>query len=505
VKSRKVPNLEQLHQAVDGAASGRANAADDLVLFLRAISRGRDVGLLARAERALAEANPRMWLLLDASARKQAVVTHRHVAGRHGSLERLLAACHPNGFVREAVVAAIAKRDVDVALPMLALRAADWVPEVRDRARQACQRHLDDAPAEAITFLAPVAFAVRARREGGWLVAALDSLLRDGPPEALTTALAAADWRVRRFAYGIGLSTGRLSAEQLLHAATTDHDLPIRVMCAEAAIRAARAAGDGDVPRRLLASRAAAIRAEAVYSLGAAGETGPAIEALVDRSALVRATAQVVVRRAGTDPATRYRALLAGQEPPDPTVIAGLGETGTRSDIDLLRPWLTHPGSRGRAETVRALRRHGDTSPRLLLPLLADPVSSVTRQVTLSVLTQVTALDEDVLRSFLHDARPHHVRTAAYRLLRACDVWTRISVDLELVDDPVPAIRGDARADLANWIAHESATTYSFPDKARAAELSALLAAAEASLGPGQTDLLRFHLSAPDRRYRVRG
>jgi HEAT repeat protein len=265
-------------------------------------------------------------------------------------------------------------------------------------------------------------------------------------------------------------------------------------MCAEAAIRAARATGNDDVPRRLLASGTAAVRAEAVHALGAVGEVGPAFEALADRSALVRATAQAIARRAGTDPATRYRALLTEQQPPNPCVIAGLGETGTRSDVDLLQPWLAHPTSRGRAETVRALRRRGCTSPQLLLPLLTDPVSSVTRQVMLSLFGQADALDEDFLRPLLHRARPRHVRMAACRLLRAHDTWTRISVDLQLADDPVPAIRTDARADIVNWLVRDAATTYSFPKGSRADELAALLTGTEAVLGPERTRLLRFHL-----------
>ncbi|ROP34820.1 hypothetical protein EDD40_0024 [Saccharothrix texasensis] len=500
-----VPSLEQLHHAVDGVTGGRAGAVDDLASLLLAVGRHGDTDLVARAEQALVGAKPRLWLVLNGAGRRGlwnvsawAGGAARRVATDHpGPLELLLAACHPDGFVREAAVAALSELDDVIVLPALALRAADWVPEVRDRARRACRRHLDRAPTEAVTFLAPVALALRARQAGGWLAAALEGLLRDGPPAALTAALAAEDWRTRRVAHAIGLDTGRLGIDQLVRAATTDTDLPIRIMCAEAAIRVARATGDRDVPRRLLTSGTAAVRAEAVRALAAVGEVAPAAEALADRSALVRATAQAVVRGAGTDPATRYRVLLAEQQPPDPSVIAGLGETGTSSDADLLRPWLAHPSSRGRAEAVRALRRRGHTSPQLLLPLLADPVGSVTRQVTLSLLHQSDTLDERSLRPLLGQPHPPHVRVAAYRLLRAHGPWTRISVDLHLVNDPGHAIAADARTDLADWLRHDAATAYSVPRGPRADELSALLAEAEPILGPEQTRLLRFHLGLP--------
>jgi HEAT repeat protein len=498
-----VPSLEQLHNAIQGTASGRADSADTLASLLLAVSRCGDTDLIMRTSQALVAASPRMWLGLDVSARRSIwhvpqwthAVTRRLAGDAPGSsLDLVLAACHPDGFVREAAVAALSEIDDVAVLPALALRAADWVPQVRSRARAVCQRCLDHTPTEAITFLAPVAYALRARQAGSWLADAVDNLLRDGPLEALITALAADDWRTRRAAYTSGLKSDRLSVDQMLHAATTDSDLPVRIMCAEAAIRAARAIGNRDVPRLLLASRTAAVRAEAVHALGTAGEIAPAIEALSDRSALVRATSQAIARRAGTDTATRYRELLAEQQPPNPSVIAGLGETGAHSDIDLLRPWLAHPSSRGRAETVRALRRRGCVSPQLLLPLLTDEVSSVTRQVTLSLQPQADMLDEHYLRQLLDQSCPLHVRMAAWILLRAHDTWTRISVDLQLVDDPVQAIRSVARADLTNWLTLEAATTYSSPQGQRADELSALLANAEATLGAGETRLLKFHL-----------
>ncbi|NUT95482.1 MAG: hypothetical protein HOY78_25980 [Saccharothrix sp.] len=276
-----------------------------------------------------------------------------------------------------------------------------------------------------------------------------------------------------------------------------------------------RASDDPEVSRRLLGSGTAAVRAEAVRALAAAGEIAPATEALTDRSPLVRATAQTALRRAATDPATRYRTLLTQQppqpsavaglgaqppepiadlaaQPPRPSVLAGLGETGTRRDADLLRPWLAHPSSRGRAETVRALRRLGDIPSQLLLPLLTDPVSSVTRQVVLSLIRQ--PLDEHFLRQLLRDPHPPHVQWAAYRLLRAQGDWTRVSVDLELIGAPDHAAHLAARVDLATWLGHDAATTYSSPKGPRATELATLVTAAEPTLGPHMTRLLRFHL-----------
>lgn len=496
----EAPSPERLDRAVADTAGGSSDAAHGLASMLLVI--GRDDDLVAHATRLLAEAPLPMWLTLDASARRwnapqwTEVAARRLAAGGAGLFDLALAACHANGHVRQAAVTALGARD-DV-LGLLAVRAVDWVPQVRDRARLVCGRWFARAPVRAVTVLAPAALALRGRREGQWLADAVETTLRTGPPEAAAAALASGDRRLRRLAHTTALDTGRLDLDHLTRTALTDADMPIRVLCADAAIRAAGRTGDRAVPRRLLASGTAAVRAEAVRALAAAGELGPATAALTDRSALVRATAQAAVRRAGTDPATHYRAVLADQRPPLPWAIAGLGETGARPDTALLRPWLDHPSSRGRAEAIRALRRLGDTPRRPLLTLLEDPVSAVARQAVLSLLPGADTLDEHALRPLLRPPHPPHVHWAAYRLLRARDTWTRLSVDLELATDPGHPVHANARADLTAWLRHDAATTYSTPSADRAAELSGLLAAAEAVLGPETTRVLRFHFGLAD-------
>ncbi|WP_345365055.1 HEAT repeat domain-containing protein [Actinoallomurus liliacearum] len=107
----------------------------------------------------------------------------------------------------------------------------------------------------------------------------------------------------------------------------------------------------------------------------------------------MRATAQWAVRREGRDPAVLYREALAT----DPaagrirTLVAGLGECGTRQDIDLLLPFLEHPSPRVRAEAVRAVRRLGVSLARIA-PMLADPAPVVVRAVGKALRTEPDAV-----------------------------------------------------------------------------------------------------------------
>jgi hypothetical protein len=59
----------------------------------------------------------------------------RFEAGEAGAIATVLASMHRSGHVRQAAVEAMCASDRSRLLPYVALRAADWVPQVRDPAR----------------------------------------------------------------------------------------------------------------------------------------------------------------------------------------------------------------------------------------------------------------------------------------------------------------------------------------------------------------------------------
>jgi HEAT repeat protein len=430
----------------------------------------------AGARRTLTGNDPWLWIAFDAATRSYWERSRDRWPTPHSAA---IAACDRSGWVRETAVAEIAEIGDPALWPVLVLRCADWVPQVRSRAREVALRCLAEAPKVAFEAFAPLAFALAKRVEGQWLATVMEEHLRDGSAEVLASALDSPDRVVRRAAFRIGL--GRLPVDRLLHAVRFDDDIAIRVRCAEAVIRM----GDPDVTRLLLSSGTAGVRAEAVHALGLTGEIDPAEAALTDRNGMVRATAQAVLRRAGRDPAAAYRALLTVS--PTAAVIAGLGETG--GDAEMLRPYLSHPTARVRVEAVRALRRLGDVPVDLLAPMLADPSPSVTRQVVLSL--RERELDMSFLLRHLGVDHPRHIRFAAYLLLRARDTWTRIETNLALLGDAF--LGGRARMDVLSWLRNSAATSYLTPTAERATRVDALLRGAT-TFDEDQVLLMRFHL-----------
>jgi hypothetical protein len=471
-------------QAVRAAVNGSAEPLADILLE---VCESADRALLSAAERALCAADVRVWLALDVAVRRRRQAPPEARLGQ--PLALVLASLHPSGYVREAAVAALADLESPLVPPVLALRSVDWVPQVRDRARASCERLL---AGPAIVALAPLAFELRRKASGAWLAARVEQGLRDCAPDVLAAALAAEDRRTRRAAYTVALAEERLELDQVLRAASRDADPLIRIRCAETAIRRARAAGRLDVAQVLVSSRVAAVRAEALHALGAAGVVEPAERALVDRSALVRAVAQGVVRRGGGDPAVHYRALVRGGSSA-PVELAGLGETGGREDADLLRPWLADPRPRVRVEAVRALRGLGVVDTAVLQRMLTDSSPAVVRQVLLSLREDIGALDRNRLLALLDLGTPDHVRAAAYWLLVGGDTWVRLMVGLRMLDHD-DVLRPRALNDIRRWVSYEAATTYSVPGPALVVEFDALVRRAEHVLGTALVRELKFCL-----------
>lgn len=497
------PDRDQLLAAMGDARTGGPTAVDRLSFLLIEADRAEDPDLESLAVSLLAGADPALWKNLDLATRRTwswwgvsdwaKIARERISNGEPSTLALVVASFHPVGFVREAAVARLGEIDDEIALPALALRTGDWVPQVRDRARAAVGRRVSSS-VRSVLGVGALAVLLADRAQGGWLFAQLTESMTTLDDSEMRQLLGAPDWRLRRVAYSIAVRDGRLELSELLRAAERDGDLVIRFQCADAAIRSAVAAGRVDDVRPLTASGTAAVRAAAISALSRAGETDTAAAALADRNPMVREVAQAVLRRIGVDPAERYRTLVLAAVPADPGAVAGLGETGAASDVQLVQPSLTDAVPRGRVEAVRALRRLGSVDVPTLVDMLDDPSAAVTRQVATTLAPHSGDVASERLADLLGSHQARHTRTAAYRLLRAQGVWTRVLTDLELYDETDEHLRGLARGDLFGWLVRDAAATYSMPTGATADRLDALLRQVAPSLGISRERLLRFHL-----------
>ncbi|XUL87651.1 hypothetical protein ACQ86D_13975 [Streptomyces galilaeus] len=384
--------------------------------------------------------DPLAWLWLDEALRREP-----YAPAGLAEPELAIALCHRDGRVREAALQQAV--GYPVLLPLVVVRCADWVGQVRERARELLAEALD---VETGVALAPLILLSGRRGRGAFAVELLDAVLRLASLEQLAPLFAATDRAVRRHVYRLAVERGLLSPAELARAAARDADAVVQTLCAEAALAAVAKSGDYDaVLEPLLGARNPRARATGVTALRAAGKPGPAEGFLTDRSGVVRACARYVVRQHGGDPLPVYRAWCSAGDPV-PGAVIGLAECGGRGDAGVLWGFVGHPAASVRARAVAGLRVLDVVDVRRMLPLLDDPAPGVVREATLALLPSAAVLPEDWLTERLVGGG-RAVRVAAFRLLDARGGIVRLRAAVTVLGDPDGRLRAWGEQVVQRW------------------------------------------------------
>ncbi|WP_432049893.1 hypothetical protein [Verrucosispora sp. NA02020] len=373
-----------------------------------------------------------------------------------GPVAMALASMHGDGRIRERAVAAMVGRPCPEVMPFLVLRAGDWVKPVRDRARAGLALLLADDPGRYLPAVLPMALRLDARLRGGFAVTQVQAALLSSPPEVWRGLLGSGCRRQRRFVFDIVVAQGWLRLPDYVTCAETDADVGIRVRAAEAACREAVWTRRHDVLHRLARSVRAEVRVVALTGLVRAGQDSDVAAYLDDDAPLVRAVARDAARRIGIDARAHYRTAVSAGEPAL-GVIVGLAEVGSAADTPLLRPLLSYPQAKVRAEAVRGLRLLDAVVAQEMFPLLWDPSPAVVREVTTALRPLTGALPRGLPWELLADGRVE-LRRAGYRLLRGHGVDVQLRAALMLTLDPDPRLAERGKAD-ATCLARDGART----------------------------------------------
>ena len=154
---------------MNDARKGGETAVDRLSSLLIEADRAGSPDLASLAVSLLADAEPALWKKLDLATRQTwwevsgwaKLAGERITHAQPSTLALVVASFHPVGFVREAAVARLGETDEEVALLALAMRAADWVPQVRDRARAALARRASSV--QSLLRVGPLAVVLAAQ------------------------------------------------------------------------------------------------------------------------------------------------------------------------------------------------------------------------------------------------------------------------------------------------------------------------------------------------------
>ncbi|MGW0834582.1 hypothetical protein [Streptomyces prunicolor] len=374
--------------------------------------------------------------------------------------ELAVALCHRYGRIREAALQQAVGHPA--LLPLVVVRCADWVEQVRERARELLRASLD---VETGVALAPLILLFGRRGRGAFAIELVGGVLRPASRKQLAPLFVHPDRAVRRFVHRLAVEEGLLSPGELARAAARDTDAVVQNLCAEAALAAVAKDGESEEYERvlgpLLGARNPRARAAGVTALRAAGLTERAEGFLADRSGVVRACARYVVRQGGGDPLALYRARCLAAEPV-PGAVIGLAECGGRGDAEVLWGFVGHPAAAVRARAVAGLRLLDVVDVRRMLPLLDDPAPGVVREATLALLPSTGLVPDGALMERLAGGWPkewpRHVRVGAFRLLDARGGIVRLRAAVTVLDDPDERLRAWGAQVVQRWHLEEGMT-----------------------------------------------
>ena len=395
--------------------------------------------------------DPLSWLRLDEALRRAP-----YAPSDPAEPELANALCHWDGRIRQAALEQAAGHPE--LLPLVVVRCADWVGQVRERARELLRASLD---VETGVALAPLALLFGRRGRGAFAIELVGGVLRLASSEQLTPLFSHPDRAVRRFVHRLAVEEGLRSPAELARTAARDADTVVQNLCAEAALAAVAKSGEYEqVLEPLLGARNPRARAAGVTALRAAGLTERAEGFLGDRSGVVRACARYVVRQHGGDPVSLYRARCARE--PVPGAVIGLAECGGRGDAEVLWGFVGHPAAAVRARAVAGLRVLDVVDVRRMLPLLDDPAPGVVREATVALLPSAGLVPDGPLMERLAGewpkAWPRHVRVGAFRLLDARGGIVRLRAAVTVLDDPDGKLRAWGAQVVQRWHLEEGMT-----------------------------------------------
>lgn len=459
-----------------------------------------DAAAWASGSQALAGLDGRSWLLLDQAARSFRYAGDAPVSGATRWLGASLS--EPSGFVaavmslhvdgrfRERAVEVLGTAPGVIAVPALASRLLDHVPEIRALAWEVLRPRVGIEAAEA---LLDVLLAGVTRHHARAALREVEAaLLATTPPDDLVATLTGSERRrVRRWAFEFGHHRSLLAPEQLVAATRADSDQWVRARCAEWLAQEP----DSRVLVRLLEAPSVEARQVALRQVPEGDLSDDALAArLVDRAPRVREQARHRARARRLDLAEFYRQRLA-EEGLAPHLVAacmdGLALTGDETDLQAAVTHLRHPSARVRSAAIATVeaRAPRNLAVDLLTPMLLDSSPRVCATAARE-LARLGAPPSTAEAAWASD-QPSS-RRVAWRVARAAGGWHRVEADLRAAVDPDPVASAAGHTGIRNWLAVGAATTWQpLPDSQRE-RLEALLSGSDFSRETRR--LMAFHL-----------
>ncbi len=379
---------------------------------------------------------------------------------RHGKAVLQYAMCHPSGHVREEAIRRCAKNMDGSEVPLLLLRANDWVKPVRELAQSTLRSWLRPENVRSLTVVLPLLERMRKwGRMGSFsLLDEVDDILT-GPnaTSLLLEILESSDKYARRGAYRCLAGVSHADPGPLFGNALQDDDPAIRAWAGHR-LNGAEAKFFLAHSNVLLTNRLVPVRVGAVHRLVSLGHPLPWKKLLFDPHAQVRIVAQKIAREEGANPAIEYRARIPDHRGKSLcAAIVGLSETGGSEDVELIKTFLSAPEPRVRRSSLHALANlKTDNIVDLCFTSIQDQSPRVTHTARDLLLHRIGDIAPGELWTTFVATQTSWGKKNALCILANLGYWVRLPYLLKAFIETDSEVKARAAHYLTRWLLHQN-------------------------------------------------
>lgn len=379
-----------------------------------------------------------------------------------GSVQILgLASFHHNGYVREAAINRLASSTTGAELPFLILRLNDWVSNVRDTAYKTIRSRIkpEYCPKFIDNFVLLSRVEKAGRADHTEIIREINELLKsDQCRTVLLESLKSSDRFTRRASFRLALDSSNSDLQQVVMAALDDDDSVIRYWGAQKISSISDAATNEHLLARMKRDRFMPVRREALRI--AVKQNSPHVveelhTTLLDPHKSMREEARYQLKRIQPmDVAAFYRRQLTRAEGRNLyAVISGLGETGRAEDDSLILPYTSHPSSKIRRATIKALAGlRAEAYLEIFMSALEDYVPNISRQALKALSLKTSSLSAARVWDIFSSTAHAHVKRNALSLIGKFAKWESIAYLIRAVCDVDEVIVELSRLAIRRWL-----------------------------------------------------
>lgn len=406
------------------------------------------------------------------------MTTYRDWNGLSRSIEATLATAsiahliayieHHDGHLRQAAIErALAERAPGL-LPLLVERLNDWVPQVREAARNAVLTLLPTQTSHDILGVLPQIAGLRGKGRAlhqPWLERFESALLTQISTEKFLTAVNGRDMRLARASFDLLQRHGLVGPAVLSELALSSRADIVLAVRAAASIAQLPSGEQLKLYTSAMKSHFGPVRTMAIQGLlrvGGQEEKHLLAQAcLLDPQSSVRSSAIAFLVAQGGDVKATYRALLAASDAVAGKICIALASlAGLRDprDIDLVQHFTKHPLASVRRAACQAwLRLAPSDKDTVAITALDDDASSLKKLALEMVRRSGAFIPFDVILTKLLFSRSWWALLAAAKAERWN--WLEAIASIAQATDAPPEIREALKSELIDWMAYNRAYT----------------------------------------------